>query len=65
MIKDEKALKKFENELRRKEIADFDRNLKVFEALHREACHLGRFPGDNALEGIEADIKMAEALNHD
>ena len=65
MIKDEKALKEFENELKRREIADFDRNLKVFEALHREARQLGRFPGDNVLEGIEVDIKMAKALNHD
>ncbi len=65
MIKDKKVLRDFENKLKREETADFDRNIKVFEALYREARQLGKLPGDNALEGIEADIKMAKALNHD
>ena len=65
MIKDKKVLRNFENKLKREETADFDRNIKVFEALYREARQLGKLPGDNALEGIEADIKMAKALNCD
>ena len=65
MIKDKKVLRDFENKLKREETADFDRNIKVFEALYREARQLGKLPGDNALEGIEADIKMAKALNCD
>jgi hypothetical protein len=64
IIKDKETLKNFEVELRRREAADFERNLKVFDALYREAQELGRVPGDNPLEGIEKDIKMAEALNH-
>lgn len=63
MIKDKEALKGFEKELQGKETADFERNLKIFEALYREARKLKKIPGDNPLAGIEGDIKMARVLN--
>ncbi len=64
IIKDKETLKDFEVELRRREAADFERNLKMFEALYREARQLGKIPADSPLEGIEMDIKMAKTLNY-
>jgi len=42
---------------------DYFRNLRLFEALYREAKALGVLPLKNPLEGIEKDIRLARILN--
>ena len=45
------------------EPADFQRNLKLLEAMYEHACALGVFPLADPLEGLETDIRVAKALN--
>ncbi len=42
---------------------DYFKNLRLFEALYREAKALGVFPLKDPLEGIENDIHLARILN--
>ncbi len=63
MIKDPKLLREFERVRIQGEPADYDRNLKIFEALFEEASALGVYPLSNPLDGIEVDIRLARALN--
>ena len=43
------------------EAPDYHRNLRYFEALYQEARLLGVLPGNDPLEGIEVDIRIAAA----
>jgi hypothetical protein len=63
MIKNSDLLEDFEKEQMRKARPDYFENLKIFEALYREARGLGVFPLKDPLEGIEADLLLAKALN--
>ena len=47
----------------RESAVDFSQNLRIFEALYREACALGIFPLKNPLEGLQAKMDLAKALN--
>ena len=42
---------------------DYFHNLRLFEALYLEARDLGVLPGDDPLEGLEKDIRVARAVN--
>ena len=42
---------------------NYFRNLRLFEALYREAMVLGVLPLKDPLEGIENDIRLARVLN--
>lgn len=64
MIKDAKALAKFEESELRKEKPDYESALRIFEAMWKEASLLGVIPLKDPLEGIEVDIKIARILNH-
>lgn len=63
MIKRSDSLEAFEKEQIRQNNADYRENLKIFEALYREAQALGIFTLEDPLEGIEVDIRLARALN--
>ena len=63
MIKRSNLLDAFEKEQIRQNKADYRENMRIFEALYREAQALGIFPLDDPLEGIEVDIWLARALN--
>jgi len=64
MVRDTKALREFEMDfLRREGEIPFEKNLRIFEALWREAVSLGVIPSANPLEGIETAIKIAKVLN--
>lgn len=63
MIKDKKYLQEFEKEIIRSKKADFANNLRIVEALYKEAVSLGVFPLKDPLEGIEVDIKIAKVIN--
>ena len=53
MVKRSALLDAFEKEQIRQNKADYRENLKIFEALYREAQKLGVFPLEDPLEGIE------------
>jgi hypothetical protein len=63
MIKDKKYLLEFEKEIIRSKKADIANNLRIVEALYKEAVSLGVFPLKDPLEGIEVDIKIAKVIN--
>lgn len=63
MIKDKKYLREFEKEIIRSRKADIANNIRIVEALYKEAVSLGVFPLKDPLEGIEVDIKIAKVIN--
>ena len=63
MIRNKEILEKFEIEIEKKEKVDFFKNLKIFEALYKEAVEMKILPLKNPLEEIEVDIKLAHLLN--
>jgi hypothetical protein len=63
MIRNPSIVRSFEHTLARQEPADYRRNLRIFEALYSEARSLGVIPLKNALDGIDADIRLAGVLN--
>ena len=63
MIKDKKYLQEFEKEIIRSRKADIANNIRIVEALYKEAVSLGVFPLKDPLEGIEVDIKIAKVIN--
>lgn len=63
MIRNVVMLRDFEHSLARSEPVDFCRNLRIFEALYREARSLAIIPLRNPLDEIDADIRLAGVLN--
>ena len=63
MIRNPALVESFERALARREGADHQRNLRIFEALCREARTLGVLPLRDALDGIDVDIRLAGVLN--
>jgi hypothetical protein len=63
MIRNRKLLREFEKEVLRKARPDYFKNLRIFETLYREAQRLHVLPLKDPLEGIEADLRLAKALN--
>ena len=63
MIKDPERLEEFEMELVRNSPPDYERNIKILEAMLAEAITVGAFPPKDPLEGIEADIRIARLVN--
>lgn len=47
----------------KKEKADMMRNLRIVEALYKEAVTLGIIPIKNPLDGIEVDLRIAKVVN--
>jgi len=62
MIKNAEIIEEFEDKIKRDERPDFYKNLKIVEALHREALQFKVF-GKDPLDGIETDIHLAKAIN--
>lgn len=63
MIRNPALVESFERSLARRETADYRRNMRIFEALYREARTLGVIPLRDALDGIDVDIRLAGVLN--
>jgi hypothetical protein len=63
MITDTKKWAAFEKEAIRADKPDFLRNIRLVEAMYREAAALGVFPLRDPLEGIEVDIRIARVVN--
>lgn len=63
MIRDKAFLEKAERVWKGKEKPDFFKNLRIIEALYKEAVCIGVLPLKDPLEGIEVDIKIAKVIN--
>jgi len=63
MIKNPGLLQKFEDEFTQQEKTDFLKNIRLVDAMYREAVSLGIIPLKDPLEGVEIDIKIAEVIN--
>jgi len=63
MIKNPSILQKFEDEFTQREKTDFLKNIRLVDAMYREAVSLGIFPLKDALDGVETDIRIAEVIN--
>ena len=62
MIREPELVRAFEAEQIRREPADYRKSLQIFEALWEHGCRLGALPPGDPLEGIEGDLRLAEAL---
>ncbi len=56
-------LEAFEAEMSRRDPPDHAANLRIAEALWREAVSLGALPPSDRLEGIEVDVALARVLH--
>jgi len=63
MIKNPKYLQRWEDEQARNTPVDFQKNLKLVEAMLKEARSLGVFPSNDPWEDFEVDLRIARAIN--
>ena len=56
-------LQEFELDFLRREKVNVARNLRIVEALFKEAVTLGIIPLKNPLDGIEVDLRIAKVVN--
>jgi hypothetical protein len=62
MIKNVELFRQFEQKWIAGQKADPVENMRIFEDLYQFARQMGKFPGDNPLEGIESKIHLASLL---
>ena len=63
MIKNGEAVRSMEKAILRKEKTDLSKNIRILQALYKEAVFLGAFPPQDRLSGLDIDIKIARAIN--
>jgi hypothetical protein len=63
MIKDPEAFRRFEQQWIAGQKPDLKENLRIVEGMYQLARKFGHFSGDNPLEGIEKNIRVARILN--
>ncbi len=63
VIRDPKLLQDLDDRLAAETPVDFAANRRIFAELWRHAVRLGALPPQDPLDGIEADLRLAEALN--
>lgn len=63
MIKDVALWERWEAQAVLSQPADFQKNLRLLEAMYEHARALGAFPPADPLEGLETKIALAKALN--
>jgi len=63
MIRDPETWCRWEAQWQRSTPADLEANLRLFQTLMDHARALGAWPPKDPLEGIEVDIRLAEAVN--
>jgi hypothetical protein len=63
LVKNEEAVRSLEKAILRKEKPDFSKNIRLVEALYKEAVFLGAFPPQDKLSGLDIDIKIARTIN--
>ena len=63
MIKNASYYASFKARAIAEETLALDEKYRILEALYEEARRLGRFGNDDLLLGLQADIRLAAALN--
>lgn len=63
MIKDVQYWEKWEAELIGREPIDYVRNVRLMQAMYDEVKSMNLMVSDDPLEGLEADILYAKAIN--
>ena len=63
MMKNPQRVRAFEQAQVRQTGVDYRRNMEIVEALCHEARLLGSWPPSDPLGGIDADVRLARALN--
>ena len=63
MIKNKKVFQNFEDDYLKKRNLSYKENLQIYESLYNEALLLKAIPGENPMEGIEDNIRLAKILN--
>lgn len=63
MIRNPEMIREFEDKQTSQKLVDVDANFKVFEALWEHATMLKALPPKDPLDGLEVDLRLAEALN--
>jgi len=63
LIKNGEAVRSMEKAILRKEKTDLSKNIRILQALYKEAVFLGAFPPQDRLSGLDIDIKIARAIN--
>jgi len=63
MITNPKQLESFYRELDARERLTPQEAMAIFDMLHNEAVAVGAIHSGNMLEGIEVDIRIADAIN--
>ena len=63
MITDINYWNHWEEELQRQTPGDVEQNFRLMDAMYQEAHQLGLIPRSNPLDGLEAVILYAKAIN--
>jgi len=63
LIKNKEAVRSLEKAILRKEKPDFSKNIRLVEAMYKEAVFLGVFPLQDQLSGVDIDIRIARVIN--
>ncbi len=65
MIKNYDEVRRFEEQYLREENLSVEQRFAILEGLYKLAVRFGHFKQEHILDGIEHDIRLAEALNTD
>lgn len=63
MIQNKHKLDELQRKLDTEESLSYIEALAIYEMLHNEAVSLGAINSDNILEGLEVDLRIAQAIN--
>jgi hypothetical protein len=63
MISDTQYWNQWEDELRRNSPVNLEQNFRLMDAMYQQARESGLIPPSNPLEGLEAVILYAKAIN--
>lgn len=63
MIKNVEMFRRFEADWIAGQKPDFAENMRILDGMYELARKLGHFSGDNPLEGIEKNIRIASIIN--
>jgi hypothetical protein len=64
MIQDAARWHAFEHELSASQKLDFAENLRLVEGMYEYAIKLGKFSAEDALEGLNKNLRLARVINH-
>ena len=63
MIQNVHKLDEFQRRLDAEENLSYQEAIAIYEMLHKEAVSLGAINSENMLDGLEVDLRIANAIN--